>query len=191
MLQKDIIITGLDRCGKSTLVANLWTHYNKMPYGCNIIRGDKMQKDIVPTDKHQHLYMNSINYAFNNMKLYRDTNTSGIRLYDRLHLDEVVYGTKYRGYDTSDVFKLEESYVNSFDKNSVFLIVLVDEPANLVTRDDGLGFTADIAEMAKEKQLFIDAYSDSNIEQKILINIKNFTIQQVFNKVLYFVEDTY
>jgi hypothetical protein len=190
MLYRDIVISGLDRTGKSTLISNLWTYYNTSPNGCSIIRGDKMQKNIVPTEEHRYLYMNSINYAFKNMKLYRDQNIPGTRLYDRLHIDEAVYGAKYRKYkkkDISKIYDLEKDYVSEFDEESIFLIVLVDEPANLLARDDGLGFTSDITEIAEERVMFIDAFNKTNIKRSLLLNIHNYSIEEVFEIITKFV----
>jgi hypothetical protein len=129
-------------------------------------------------------YANSINMSFQNMVNARHSNFQGIRLYDRLHLSEVVYGQKYRKYDCTHIYKSEWSLQNLDD---VYLITFVDNIDNLVSRDDGLGFTSNPDEIQKENQRFIDAHQDSCIKNKKIININGLSISDVFAMVLRFI----
>jgi thymidylate kinase len=183
---KDIIIEGLDRTGKTTQIQNLWTYLNSIyPDGCNIVRGDKMNK-LVPTEHHQYLYANSINMAFRNMIQSRKYNLQGIRIYDRLHLSEIVYGAKYRKYPVDRIYNIEKQ-VADFD--DIYEIILIDEIENLVDRDDNDGFTSDPVEMENEKQEFVDAFFDSTIANKLIININGKSIDEVFHEILDFIEE--
>ena len=185
---KDIILEGLDRTGKGTQIRNLWTFFNdNYSNGCNIIRGDKMVSDknisLPETLMHQYLYANSINMTFQNMVHTRKTNFQGVRLYDRLHLSEIVYGSKYRKYDTMRIYKSEMA-VEDFD--DVYLITFIDEVDNLIKRDDGLGFTSDQKEIEDEISRFKIAHNDSYIKNKKIINISGKDITTVFNEILLF-----
>jgi hypothetical protein len=129
-------------------------------------------------------YANSINMTFQNMIQARANNFQGIRLYDRLHLSEVVYGQKYREYDCEHIYKIENAVA---DLDDVYLITFVDEVDNLVSRDDGLGFTSDPKEIEKEKAAFILAHNDSCIKNAKVININGLSIDDVFAMVLRFI----
>jgi hypothetical protein len=132
----------------------------------------------------RYAYSHSINMSFQNMLHARKSNFQGIRLYDRLHLSEVVYGQKYRGYDCTHIYKSEWAIE---DLDDVFLITFIDEVENLVSRDDGDGFTSNPEEMEKEKQSFIEAHNDSCIKNKKVININGLSISDVFGEVLRFI----
>jgi thymidylate kinase len=183
---KDVIIEGLDRTGKTTQIINLWTHLNNIyPDGCNIIRGDKMN-ELVVTPAHKYLYAHSINLSFRNMLNVRKYGLNGIRIYDRLHLSEIVYGQKYRKYDTDRIYEIEKE-VSELD--DVYLILLVDEVDNLIKRDDGLGFTSNADDIKDEYEQFTNAFNDSHIKNKLIININNKNIETVFSEILTFIQE--
>jgi len=166
----------------------LWTYLNHhYPTGCNIVRGDKMTTEHFHDDSDvafRSTYANSINMTFQNMVQARANNFQGIRLYDRLHLSEVVYGQKYREYDCTHIYKIENAVK---DLDDVYLITIVDEVENLVSRDDGLGFTSDPKEIEDEKSRFLDAHNDSSIKNKKVININGLNIDNVFAIILRFI----
>jgi thymidylate kinase len=185
---KDIIIEGLDRTGKGTQIQNLWTYLNHhYPTGCNIIRGDKMKTEHLSKTEDiafRSTYANSINMTFQNMIQARANNFQGIRLYDRLHLSEVVYGQKYRKYDCNHIYKIENAVANLDD---VYLITFIDDVENLYNRDDGEGFTSDPKEMKDEISRFREAHNDSSIKNKKIINISTLSIEMVFSIILNFI----
>jgi hypothetical protein len=144
-----------------------------------------MQSDIIPnTSDHKYLYANSINMTFQNMVNARENNCPGIRLYDRLHLSEVVYGNKYRKYNCDHVYKIEKN-VAKYD--NVYLLTFIDEVENLIRRDDGLGFTSEPTEIRDETLRFVGAHNDSSIKNKKIININDMSIPTVFEMVLNFI----
>jgi len=143
-----------------------------------------MQNDIILTEDHKRLYMNSISMAFRNMRYFRDNNVPGVRIYDRLHLSEVVYGNKYRGYNTDHIYDIESEFLEDINYDNVYLILLVDEVDNLIARDDGEGFTSDPSEINKEVKAFTNSYYDSNIIRKKMININGKDIKTVFEEIL-------
>ena len=136
------------------------------------------------TSDHKYLYANSINMTFQNMVNARENNFQGIRLYDRLHLSEVVYGNKYRKYNTDHVYKIENS-VEKYD--DVYLLTFIDDVENLYQRDDGLGFTSDTNEMKDEILRFVGAHNDSSIKNKKIININGLDIPTVYSMILNFI----
>jgi thymidylate kinase len=187
---KDIILEGMDRTGKSSHAANLWTTFNSMPvnHGASIIRGDKMQSKYVhPSDQdHYRAYSNYQNHSFKRIKHCNDNNIEGVRIYDRFHLSECVYGTKYRKYDGSYVFDIEANYIKDVPEDNIILITFIDSVDSLLSRDDGDGFTSDPKEIHKEIDLFVDAHYDSNIINKHIINISDYDcdIDKVYEHIL-------
>jgi len=135
----NIIIEGLDNCGKDTqikllhsfLVSNFPTipnqifHYSAVP---NI--SNKTLEEYSKT-----LY----NDAFIMMKNNYENVTYRNFIYNRLHLGEFVYSPLYRNYDGSYIFDIEKKFKDYyFFKNHLYLIVFIDNVDNLISRDYGL-----------------------------------------------------
>jgi hypothetical protein len=182
----------IDRTGKSTHAASLWTIYNSMPtnYGASIIRGDKMDVSLLDptgnTTNAFNCYRNYLNSAFSTIHYSNLCNVPGVRIYDRLHLSECVYGTKYRNYDGGYVYGIEDDYLNeTVPTDNVVLITLIDKVENLIKRDDGDGFTSDPVEILKEIEAFKDAHDDSKIINKFIIDISEYDcdIDKVRNQI--------
>jgi len=112
-------------------------------------------------------------------------------IYDRSHLGESVYSPIYRNYSGDYVFDIEKESKDFGCKtiNSCALIVFVDEPENLIKRDDGLSFSVDLDKKQDEINRFIEAFNKSNIKKKILINIKDRSIEEVHEIIVKFLED--
>lgn len=111
---------------------------------------------------------------------------------DRSHLGEMVYGNIYRGYTGEYVLDIEKRYKHILDifKN-LFLITLVDEPENLISREDGLSFSIDLDKKQRELELFDLAHNSSNILNKLIVNIKNKDAETVKNEVIQFINSKY
>lgn len=108
---------------------------------------------------------------------------------NRGHLGEYVYG-KYRNYDGEYVFTELETYY-SHDLQFLTLIVLIDNPENLLQREDGLSLSKNLKSKTEEIKMFTDAFNKSKIKNKILININGKTINQVHDEIINFIKDKY
>lgn len=109
---------------------------------------------------------------------------SGI-ICDRSHLGEMIYGNIYRGYTGDYVLDIEKKYHHIMDLwNNLFLITLIDEPQNLIVREDGLSFSTDIEKKQREIDLFQKAHESSTIKNKLIINIKDADAEKVLNDVI-------
>lgn len=177
-----IIFEGIDNVGKSTQIQLLRNYFAKKYNKVFITHHSSNYKD-VSSEKHQELTKKEYEEIF---KFCRFTDF----ICDRLHGGEYVYGQMYRNYENPDfVFDFEkEEKINLLD--DVFLIVLVDEPKNVIERDDGSSFTTDLKKKDKEVQLFKEFFVKSNIKNKLLINIANKDIDNVFNDIITFIENT-
>ena len=98
-------------------------------------------------------------------------------IFDRAHLGEAVYSPMYRNYSGDYVFDMELMSPEVIE--AVRLFVFVDTPENLIKRDDGESFSNDIEKKKKEIELFIEAYKKTHIKNSYLIDISEFSIEDV------------
>jgi len=166
-----IIFEGPDNVGKTTQIELLRNYFAKKgkPF---IITKSSNYKNVTP-EEHKKLCIKEYKTIFNLGK------TIDI-IADRLHGGEYVYGPIYRGYDGN--------YVFNFENHKSFLIVLIDNPENLIKRDDGLSFSTDYNKKKLEIEKFKEFYEKSFIENKILINIEGRSINEVFEIIKNFIE---
>jgi len=174
-----VIIEGLDNTGKDTLIKGLSNHYNNMisthiHYGS--IKQNSKQDAIEYSIKTYNNMVKTMNF--------QSVVLNNVVFVNRSHLGELVYAPLYRGYDGDFALSCEKEMV----MDRTFLIVLTDEPENLIERDDGLSHSIDIEFKKKEIKLFQQAFDKSSIKHKYMININNHTIEQVLAKVIDFIE---
>ena len=171
MKKMKIIIEGPDNVGKSTLINNiiknykknfLYLHYYATPDKENPIQWGKEQYNIMFNLFHTNPYV----------------------IADRAHLGELVYPEMYNGYDGTYVNTIESKY----NTNDILLITLIDEPENLIRRDDGLSNSIDINKKAKEIELFKKAHDSSLIKNKMIINVKGYDEIALKNKIFNTIE---
>ena len=105
---------------------------------------------------------------------------------NRLHIGELVYGPLYRNYSDKEIERVLE-FEKIFLKDSI-LFIFIDNPKNLIKRDDGQSFSINLEKKQKEIALFKKAYELSNIKNKFLINIEDKNENDVFEIVKYFLE---
>lgn len=178
-----IILEGLDNVGKTSQTEQIIKnfpdkpfhklHYSSLPWGKN--------------DSRKHI-------SYSEM-LYRDmfrmmVNLSGSRtnlILDRSHLGEAVYSPLYRNYSGDYVFPIEKEY-SDFLRDSLFLIVLVNDPKTLHDREDGLSQSNNELDIQKEIDLFQSAFNKSSIKHKIFINIAGMGIAQVGKIIKEFID---
>jgi len=185
----NILCEGLDRCGKSTLISTLQAEiYNswiypinsEKPRTCAVLHYNNIKAKNLTLDE---MKLVSFNHYCNGFDLMmKNHRTNNVLIFDRFHLGEYVYSELYRGYEGNYVFDIEKKYVEVLDKTT-YLIVLVDNIDNLISRDDGLSFTTDREKKQWEVDRFTQAYEQSSFTKKILINISDLTIEEVANKV--------
>jgi hypothetical protein len=175
----NIIIEGVDRLGKGTLIkglknatgAQLHIHYEKPELLTFYQNGaitlfnddniDATQKEI--DAKALELYqMDSFLQMFNMLSAVE----MGIIL-DRAHLGEVVYAKRYRGYSGDYVFELE-SVIGAGSLIKDVLVLLTASDMSYL-EDDGMSFDFNAKEA--EQADFIDAFNRSNYRNKLQIDV--------------------
>jgi hypothetical protein len=167
-----IILEGLDRLGKSTLINNIMNHFGFYHY----IHYEK--------PKALDCYLDS---CVNPLKAYQvDSFLTGFDLianatadtriiFDRFHLGESVYSPLYRKYDGDYVFSMEHDCIEQLKVHphkldNVKLILLTSSNFDFV-EDDGLSF--DVTAQQKEQNMFIAAFNTSKFKHKTLIDVHN------------------
>lgn len=161
-----IIVEGIDRLGKDTLITNL---IDNLGYHSVIHYS---------SPKHTKFYAEEVG---DNLELYEYQHDSfingflllnqdnGINLiFNRFHLGEVVYSKRYRGYDGNYVFDLEEDYDKAMEQT--YLILLYSSNVNIVTDD---GKSHDFSKRLEEQNDFIEAWKRSKIRNKLAVDVYN------------------
>ena len=114
-------------------------------------------------------------------------NTQNISLIlDRSHLGEIPYAQKYRGYDGHYVLELEKTWASELQNS--FLITFIDEPENLIKREDGYSFSTNLEDKKEEINKFEEAHNKSIIPHKFKMNINGYGIKEVGNIVCEWLE---
>ena len=182
-MQKYIIFEGLDRCGKDTqigLVQKSFSsetfhvfHYSKIPLNTpeeNREYSERMYRDMFEIMKENK--GKSRNFIFN-----------------RSHIGESVYSPLYRNYLGDYVFDIENEHIEDLNEN-LYLVVLVNDPKILISREDGDSLSKSVEDIENEKKMFERAYFESKIKNKILIDCGVDSPTEISQKIEGFILDT-
>lgn len=182
-MQKYIIFEGLDRCGKDTqigLVQKSFSsetfhvfHYSKIPLNTpeeNREYSERMYRDMFEIMKENK--GKSRNFIFN-----------------RSHIGESVYSPLYRNYLGDYVFDIENEHIEDLNEN-LYLVVLVNDPKILISREDGDSLSKSVEDIENEKKMFERAYFESKIKNKILIDCGVDSPTEIAQKIEGFILDT-
>ena len=167
---KLLIVEGLDRCGKDTIIQRLMTdhpHFIRSHFG--------YPKGNTADEKHEY-QVYSFGIEFSMQRIIRTAYGSnyfqdGLYVWNRSHIGECVYGPMYREKDPEWVFDTEESYFAEDDE--VYLLYLYADVEFLLKRDDGNSFTTDIEKKKNEARLFEAAVDKSIIKNKMKIKVND------------------
>jgi thymidylate kinase len=165
MLQ-NIIIEGLDRLGKSTLVSGIEERlgcFTKLHFGKPLIL--EHYKLAVGEPYAKEAYQRE---SFEQM--FRVLDSEARMILDRGHLGEAVYSKRYRGYNGDYVFDLENvKHVNALTNTLLVLLVNHDKELERKLVDDGQSF--DWQKRDEEQQDFIAAFNRSRIQHKLMVSV--------------------
>jgi hypothetical protein len=175
---RSIIIEGIDRLGKDTLIKGLQhqlgafqvIHYQKPELLDTYVDAAKRNCNTASIDdiKVAALKAHQIE-SFRNM-LYLLSSDAKLIL-NRAHLGEMVYAPRYRKYDGSYVFELERFFRNDLGSdvlNETLLVLLYASDTSFI-KDDGLSF--DFNAKQEEQADFIRAFKRSGIRHKVMIDV--------------------
>jgi hypothetical protein len=165
---KLIIVEGLDRTGKNTLIQDICTtssnyivrHFQRPLGNTNEEKIEYQKQDF---HKEYTLYKNSGVFSKYSNDLY---------IWNRAHIGEYVYGNLYRNYTADWIFNFEK--IRNFDELDIYLILLYADAPFLVNHEDGNSFSQDIISKQKEIDLFTIACEKSIIRHKIALKVNNY-----------------
>lgn len=177
-----LIIEGMDNTGKDTLIEKIQSNFSHIKRPHLVLKFSAIKN--LSFQRHKEAYMKLYEKTFNLFKTEQDV------ILNRFCLGEEVYSPIYRNYFPDGLIeKIKQSKIDYPDIfNKICMIVLIDEPDNLLKREDGLSLSnKDIELMQKEKELFINAYEKSEISNKYILNISNKDEDQVFLELKKFI----
>lgn len=163
-----IIIEGLDRCGKDTIIQHIISKSNNVVLRhCSFPKGNTIEEKI-------QYQKDSFEYELSQCKRYIENEKydmdNSFYIFNRSHLGECVYGPMYRNSEADWVYDLEKKYL---DPANAYLIMLYGDPEFLIKNDDGLSFSTDVEKKSEEIWRFKRAFEKSSIEKKLLLKIND------------------
>jgi thymidylate kinase len=168
-----IIVEGPDRVGKDTQINKIKRYLEE--------RNDLVHVMHYSSIKGTDIENRSKLYYDQMFEICNQANKINVNLIlNRAHLGETVYSPIYRNYNADWIFDLEKSYIKQYDYR---LIVFIADPEDLIKREDGLSFSNELTKKRDEIERFTKAYHQSNIKNKMLINITGKNIDDVWREV--------
>ena len=173
-----ILVEGLDRLGKSTLVEGI---QNKLGFFQAIHFGKPKKLKFYEHGKNSyHLAKGSgVEYdyqyaSFDNM--FKILNSTARVIFDRAHLGECVYSPIYRNYSGDYVYDLERNHGMASNATTKLILLVENMFISEHFIDDGLSF--DITKRQQEQDLFEEAFDKSIIKNKQIIHVTDTTTGQ-------------
>lgn len=166
MLQH-IIIEGLDRLGKSTLVDGIQHKlgfFTKLHFGKPQVL-THYELSVGKAAAKEAYQRESFKQMFDLLQA-----TDARIILDRAHLGEAVYAKRYRGYDGDYVFDFESiKRIQALSSTLLVLLVNHDQALERTLIDDGDSF--DWSKRAEEQEDFIAAFNRSRFRSKMILSV--------------------
>lgn len=168
-----ILIEGLDRLGKDTLISGILNkrgyhqvmHFSKplmLECYAQATSADSADKSSI-----SHQLREYQERSFRNMfSILRDAQYAHM-ICNRAHLGECVYAPLYRGYAGEYVFELEAQFDMHKNTNTQLILLTEDFTASRHFVDDGESF--DVSMRQREQEKFLEAFDGSIIPNKKII----------------------
>lgn len=158
-----LIIEGMDRCGKSTLVEQLRKRYFNNPR-ILIHHSSSPPKVENPNEWEIEHYRQLLDASYM-LNYGHDFEV----IFDRFHLGAIVYGKKYRNADPEDIYAIENLTIQKGDE--IALVLLTDWTSAIMERDDDDSLESTPEEFDQTRTAFEEAFKRSIIPNKLHINI--------------------
>lgn len=159
---KQFIIEGVDRLGKTTLIDRL---LQELGYHL-VVHMEKPKRLHSYEGKNYDALLKYQEEAYAQMFRLIDAHRRNKVILDRGHLGELVYGPMYRKYDARYILELEAETPT----HDCRLVLLTTSDFSFI-KDDGLSL--DFSKKELEQAKFIDAFSQSSIKDKVIIDVCN------------------
>lgn len=176
-----LIIEGMDRCGKSTLVQNLRKNYFKSPR--TFVHHSSSPPNVDDKNRWEVDHYSSLLSTAIDMS----ENKGYDIIFDRFHLGAIVYGTRFRGADPSGIYELDDLYLKTYQKSAT--VLLTDFAEAIAARDDGESLEVSREEFEETRHMFIESFQKSNCPNKLHINIsENGGFKSTYQSVVDFLD---
>jgi thymidylate kinase len=161
-----LIIEGLDRCGKTTLISNLRKTYFENPK-LIVHHSSSPPKTVENSNEWEVEHYGELSDTFHHLSAKEGYDV----VCDRFHHGAIVYGMKYRNLNPYTIYNMEKKRIANGHEQKVALILLTDDVENIVSRDDGLSLETSTKEFQDTHDQFIRVFGYSTIKHKLHINI--------------------
>lgn len=172
---KTIIIEGLDRCGKNSLITGVCNHFEYD--NISIRHCAKPPKNVDNIYQWQMRCFIKEGELSKNMKTMEDSEHKyyeNILIYNRYYPGEYVYGILFRSYDKKFIsHRLNEFEKQYIDLENANLITLYADPVFLMNNEDGNSLSQTVEQKTKEIELFKEYHERSLIKNKLLLKVDN------------------
>lgn len=164
-----LIVEGMDRCGKDTLIKHLRKTYFKSPK-------TMMLHCVSPPNESSKEW--ALDHYTNILDQVNKMSMDGWNvILNRSHLGEDVYGPIYRTCSAPWVYDLDSEYLNQSD---TLLVTLIDNHLErLADRDDGDSLSSNIHDMNRVLERFSMVHGLSNIKNKVLYDFAEQAVQSL------------
>jgi thymidylate kinase len=175
---RSIIIEGIDRTGKSSLINGIQhelgffqrIHFQKPELLETYLKDARIQLDKPPDALDDAVkafaYKKYQADSFTNM--FRALSSPARLILDRAHLGEAVYAHRYRGYSGDFVFTIEKELAYAEVLETTMLILLHTSSFEFI-QDDGESF--DFSKKEEEQNDFIRAFEKSKFKHKMMVDV--------------------
>lgn len=161
-----LILEGLDRCGKSTLVSDLRKNYFTNPK-LIVHHASAPPKGVADPNAWEVRHYTETSDTFH----YLSAKEGYDIICDRFHLGAIVYGMRYRGMDPYEIYKVDANRIANGHEDQIALVLLTDDVDSIISREDGMSLESSRVEYEYTKDEFLRVFGYSRIPYKLHINI--------------------
>jgi thymidylate kinase len=161
-----LIIEGMDRCGKSTLIANLRKHYFTNPK-LIVHHASAPPKGVADSNAWEVEHYIETADTFHHLSAKEGYDV----ICDRFHLGAIVYGMRYRGLNPYTIYSVDAHRVAKGHEKKVALVLLTDHTHAIMAREDGNSIETSFQEYDQTREEFTRVFGYSTIPHKLHINI--------------------
>lgn len=163
-MSKLIIVEGLDRCGKSTIIERI---RNKFPDDSNflVVHSSKPEGEWTKESQLEH-------YKTLLQKSFETIDEDITVIHDRSYFGEFVYGQIHRNvnYNMYDFIEFEKNIPDALLDRVTLLIMTDGNTESRLSRDDNQSITNDTNKMEQEYSEFFQHYLMTKIPNKLFVD---------------------
>lgn len=161
-----LIIEGMDRCGKTTLISNLRKNYFSN-HKTIVHHSSAPPKCVANKNAWEVYHYTDLAKTFHHLS----ANEGYDIICDRFHLGAMVYGMRYRGLEPHTIFEVDRDVISCGIEKNIALVLLTDYADAIMSRNDGESIETTTAEFDNTRTEFTNFFNYSMIPNKLHINI--------------------